>query len=321
MKVLLVLASTVVLWLPQETPPKQDAATDLERRRADLDQLLIENRPRAKERRLGIEHELETGNLPAWAGIYAVGSRGSGEVAAAPRAGLTYMVQYDVWGSDRWNHGAISNATDRRFEVEFLLPHDADRRWALGVRTPVVFHFIRWADREYLVPEERMIAFCNAVNDGSERWNPSSSWFPCRIRSSPAKVYGSDTVPLPEVPEDFRKYLLEGPVSSTVTTVSSSTSLESRTPHENRIETVVVADAGRAQHLERGMVFHVQTPEGLGGAGEVVEVDDTTCRVRIVNHCPEGQVRSPIVVGTKLSTLKPVPDYVNRILEHLKSRR
>ena len=95
-----------------------------------------------------------------------------------------------------------------------LIPGPGDFR-----RDPRTFaesmHRIHWGQREYLVPEERMLAFANAINAGREpRGHVIGAVFYLRSGDE-AKVADG----LPSLPGRWQEFLLPTPVAGTVSEV------------------------------------------------------------------------------------------------------
>ncbi len=93
-----------------------------------------------------------------WAGVYRSGLWESSSIAVAPENGVQYMRVGCVGLYDQ-NSGRIEQVLPDRLIVKLAVD-------GAGYMSPQLL-FIRWGDRRYLVPESRMVEFCNAHNDGS----------------------------------------------------------------------------------------------------------------------------------------------------------
>lgn len=279
---------------------KSDPAAEL----AQLDALARGQRAAALERRARIEAELERPSLADWAGSYTVTPRGL-SFNAAPRAGFVACKSYDSVGIDTWNHGKILQSGDDWLDVEFVLPHEVLSSYELGKRTPCTssrFHLITWRDRDFLVPEHRLIAFCNAFNANGESSKLEAALragFPSRANgltvASDAGAFG----PPQNLPSVCLDYLLDHVVTGRVTNVDSSTPCGKYTGGAAKFETVFSSDVGRKDGLRTGMVLAFAELTNFGD-GEVVEVGESTCRVAF-RHAKIENV-SALAVGGVLAT-------------------
>jgi hypothetical protein len=276
---------------------------------SELEQRARDEKPRALERQSRIKAELQTAGLPAWAGTF-VSSRGYHTIDVAPKSGLVSMTSIDVVGTDRWNHGSIVRYSERRFEVEFALPFEAPRRWYLGRTIPSVssaFFLVAYSGRDFLVPEEQMIELCNTFNCNTDRMR-------CRIELDvkfPSRDNGcgmdDPTGPVrrpSDIPEPYRKYLLEHEVTARVTAVGDSHEFGKYAGGEIEYETSVTVDVGLDRKLQQGMVLFLSKPNHLG-PGELVEVGESSSRVvfRHSHHDPSGEWH--IAKDDSLSSLRP----------------
>ncbi len=76
---------------------------------------------------------------------------------------------------------------------------------------PTVLRVVYWGKRTYLIPPQKMIAFCSSSNQGREPRDGAHGEFYLREDDEHLKVDGK-----PTVPEGYRKYLLDSPVHSEV---------------------------------------------------------------------------------------------------------
>ncbi|SFH54835.1 hypothetical protein [Planctomicrobium piriforme] len=149
-----------------------------------------------------IKAELTKDAKPWWAGRYSEGD-GMGantSIILAPDAGFVYQWHGCLGIYDR-NFGAVQEA-DGRVELAPALPLATDLAPLLTKYIPV-----RWQSRKYLIPEEKMLEFCNKFNAGDLQRTFGNPYFlvETSTRESPAKGK-------PEVPTEFQKYLLDRPV-------------------------------------------------------------------------------------------------------------
>jgi hypothetical protein len=292
---------------------------------AERERLLLEERPRARERNRQIEGELRSSDLPPWAGKYTTGgSYGGYTVAVAPKSGLTFKYEYDVGGSDRWNHGPIVSASDRCIQVDFVLPVETLVVFAHGKEIPAVSRtivLVPWGDRDYLVPEHRLIELCNRANDRSEWWFPHAAhyMFPCRTPNGRARIDDPESVPPPEVPPEFRKYLLSSEVLASVVSAEAPRIGEGENAAQRiRWKFAVTADVERNRELVAGMQLYLTDSREGFEPGEIVEVSDTTCRVMFERTIDSNPSTTPVVpttipIGARLSSVRPLPSYVRQL--------
>jgi hypothetical protein len=109
-------------------------------------------------------------------------------------------------------------------------------------------HRIRWGKREYLVPEERMLAFANAVNSGAEpRRHAIGALFYLRAGDESAAASGR-----PSLSGRWQQFLLPKPLVGTVRTV-----VQRETDTQRPI---VVIDRGSSAGLREHMTLVAVNP-------------------------------------------------------------
>src|SRR5262245_56904092 len=106
---------------------------------------------------------------PRWAGTFSRSQpHGSTSISVAPESGVTVSATFP--GGAAPGRGAIRACGATWFEVE-LEPDD--ERWRDTFGEPLFapppwsvtrFHLVPWERLEFLVPEHRMLAFCDAFN-------------------------------------------------------------------------------------------------------------------------------------------------------------
>jgi hypothetical protein len=77
--------------------------------------------------------------------------------------------------------------------------------------TPTVFFPIKWSDRIYLVPKNKIVDFCSCANSGREPRNRPHGRFYLRRTDWEKPATGE-----PNLPAEFRDYLLKTPVTGTI---------------------------------------------------------------------------------------------------------
>jgi hypothetical protein len=193
--------------------------------------------PDAAARRLErIQAELES-STHSWAGHYRTWRPGTqlwwapsaGFVfQSAPHRGLGYVYEGDV--QDLGQVLVLAVPDDLPLEV---YP-------ALSQRLATV----RWGTRRYLIPETRMVTFCNHVNLGLERTQPSICYF---LSDSERKTPEG----LPIVPEQWRRYILPEPIECEVLEIRVKRKMRGNEPAGLHVE--VLVSAGRSHGLLPGM--------------------------------------------------------------------
>jgi len=138
------------------------------------------------------------------AGSYSAGDGFvSQRIVVAPDCGV--RISYGSDAGDSWEEngpGALSGGV-------LQLPAQAEKPVH---QHPTRFVLVPWKPRAFLVAEEKLVTFCNAVNAGAE---PSRVWWIV------SKDGVRETRPegLPEVPGEARKLLLSSPLRGSVVKV------------------------------------------------------------------------------------------------------
>jgi hypothetical protein len=176
--------------------------------------------PLLRARRERILAEIEQLGEHDWAGIYSMGD-GLGvnvTLAIAPQAGATYtwngcLGLYDL------NHGDIVEVASDRITLDLAIDPAQNKRWgqtATPQRTMSdEWIVVRWGEERYMVPTAQMIDFCNTVSRGG--WG---SDFPRRNaeRGLASRRFAKPLVGLPEVPPEYRPFLLTEPLTGSILT-------------------------------------------------------------------------------------------------------
>lgn len=223
----------------------------------------------------------------AWAGAYF---RGDGfdqnrTLLLAPGAGFTFRWSGCPGEVDR-NWGNV-RVEDGRLGLEFALPNaHTEHRGCPEVLVPV-----RWGERRYLIAPDEFADFSDSINGGYE---PRSSmlgrvW----LHEGDWRLEAEDR---PDLPPEFRHYLLAQPLETTIVAVGVSTLEELGTVRLRH--TRVTLGLGRAQGVFVGMTFHVG-PQGLFAS--VLAVDEATSEACLDGYDDPAPVLP--VVGWRASTL------------------
>jgi hypothetical protein len=104
---------------------------------------------------------------------------------------------------------------------------------------------VRWGGRTYLVPENDRLVFCSVINRGDMPTNMRNGRFASIDHYSGKRPKG-----MPEVPEEWRPFLLQRPVTAAITELL---------PNQ-----VVTINAGAKAGLEAGMEICCEHPSDHG---------------------------------------------------------
>ena len=150
-----------------------------------------------------------------------------------------------------------------------LTPHESSFRQDIRTFSSRLLR-VRWGPRDYLIPEERMLEFANAVNAGIEPRTPGFGLFYLRNAGTAPLVGG-----LPDLPAVWRPYLLPAPLRGRVTRV-----LQRETRH---LRPIVVIDAGSSAGLRPGMTLFAFNPRrpSFGAYLVITSVSENTAEVRV----------------------------------------
>lgn len=259
---------------------------------------------RAQEARGGLTAEEVVGSYSyshQWGGstrTFAAGGKYSERGGGCTHADL-YEGTYEVAGGRvvvrvnsrrQWPHG-------RPEEAEEIKPEEGET-WA---DTPEQLLPVRWGARLYLMNEDDLRGFCNAVNAGVEprggdedpTYSPFlrgayfGSFF-LRAGDENRKVTGE-----PQLPGEWRRFLLKEPVEGLVLSVGGG-------------EGEAVVNVGARKGLRTGMLLFLVSdgqdlPPSPPDAMEVLSVEEETAKVR-------GLQRAK--VGDKVSTRFELPDFL-----------
>ena len=236
-----------------------------------------------------IEAEIGTGAVPEWAGEYYAGD-GLGKnvlVRIAPQGGFTYtwngcLGLYDV------NYGPVE-VRGRRLTLSFELPNDAG---TFGV--PKHFVPVRWGERHYLLAEEELKPFVNAVNSAYEPCGPGCGPFLLRRGDEEKGVSG-----WPDLPEEYRKLFLDHPIAGRVVKVLDTETRFERDGYAWRT-TKVEIDIGRDDGVWEGMELYSGLDTYVGSGFEVIRVSKHTS-VAVVHDIVEAD-ESGLAPGLCIST-------------------
>lgn len=237
-----------------------------------------------------IRTEALTKDQPDWAGEYYFGD-GLGvnvDLALAPRNGFTFtwngcLGLYDL------NYGDISVANET-ITLNFTFPNQ--REGFQGIEPTLVP--IRWGQRHYLIPVNKMLDFANAINSGTEPsdlWGGRSGSFLLKNGDEKNPVEGR-----PNMPAEYLAYLLEKPVEATITSVGDSHVTESWR------YTAVTLNAGTVDGLKKGMEMHVFSPSRTYATATIIGVAEHVADAMLEQFHTSDDPSAPPAPSWKLST-------------------
>ena len=131
---------------------------------------------------------------------------------------------------------------------------------------PEKFLPVPWGERLYLIPVKGIINFCNEINS---RWEPRKGqygFFFLKREDWMKEVQGQ-----PEIPEQFRPYLLEEPVAAAIIDIVKIETNSSSTLKR----AIVRIDKGKKDGLLPGMELQVIKSGVVFTEITLVEVDET----------------------------------------------
>jgi hypothetical protein len=269
----------------------------------DLGRVQELERPAAEARSEMIRTELSRTTDHEWAGVYhpEFGFRGR-EIEIAPSNGLVYW-EYGCFGPERLNHGDVVGVDGNRIQLSLAIDPAIANQWAMEHTSLVSSNLVlvRWCDCRYLVPEVQMRVFCNEVN---ARGYASDVGFVREIRGQDGREAFPPVSGLPEVPPEYREYLLESPVEAGIVSVASLR--PGPREHLGPLPQIAscAADAGSSSGLLPGMHFYSLQEEGAP-RGTVVSVEPHTSTVEFSYDGDELSSVALPRVGWTLSTRMP----------------
>ena len=129
---------------------------------------------------------------------------------------------------------------------------------------PLEYVPVRWGKRLYLIPIPRIKEFCDSVNRGTEPRN-DRGWGVFLLRQGD---WEKEVTGKPEVPEEFKKYLLDEPVDAMVL------SADVRTDTSRRLATITL-NKGSNDGLLPGMTLYVVEPDNIHASVNLSIVEET----------------------------------------------
>lgn len=260
----------------------------------------------ARKRIEKIKNEIKTLNGHPWAGEYFEGDGFGRNISfyIAPNAGFVFECYGDMGFCDR-NYGTVS-FDNGLVRLNPVFPNK--REGAQGIAPELLP--VAWGKRHYLVPPDKIVEFCNDINYGREPRNGLHGFFFLRRGDEEIEVTG-----YPVLPEKYRAYILEKPVSATVISVGESGTETGKYTTYNL--TTATISAGSKQGLLPGMrMYLVNNPRNERGGWvqtgsiDIVEVGESSAKVLV--RC-SGKYEQAPQTGWQLATC---PDYVSALKKY-----
>lgn len=225
----------------------------------------------------------------AWAGDYFAGNGTSANISVtlAPSAGYVFE-WHGCFGLYDRNYGAITPANGR-LRLSFTFKNT--REGFEGIAPELVV--VPWGERRYLVPSDDLIGFCNHVNKGAEPRTTADGFYLLRRGDE-----NKDVRHFPEIPTEYRDYLLSTPVETTVLAVGRSTSRQI-VPGVKFKDTQLTLEAGSKQGLKVGMEIVVVQPTDVFDSVRITSVSDRRAEAVMTQYGERARDPKP---GWRLST-------------------
>lgn len=179
--------------------------------------------------------------------------------------------------------------TNRVLKLKFALPNE--RRGFQGLAE--VFVPIHWGDRTYLIADDEIVDFCNDVNNGREPRIRAHGRHLLRAGDENKQATGE-----PEVPPQFRKYLLKKPITASIVAAGKASTRPSVSSFNFR-DVEVTVDAGSKEGVVPGMDMHAVSPGAAFETVKITRVKDDTA-FGIITQIGENQ--SMPQIGWRFST-------------------
>jgi len=233
-------------------------------------------------RRDKVLETLQQGSLPPWAGEYFEGD-GLGmnvRISLAPGAGVV-ATWNGCLGLYSAKEGDVQRRADGSLAFVFNQPNGDGSGFDPGTFATDVMP-VRWGERRYLIPRDRMIEFVNAVNFGSEPREHTHGVFLLAQGDEAKPVSG-----LPELPEALRARIRQKPLIVGLSSVE---------PGVRRggadfafCEFRVRFEVANGELLAPGQELAVVEPPGVHEDVEVLEVAGTQAlaKIRFFRNCIE----------------------------------
>jgi hypothetical protein len=246
----------------------------------------------AKLKREKILQEIQKLGPHDWAGEYYAGD-GLGvntSLVLAPSSGYVFEWHGCLGLYDR-NYGVVA-WTNSRVCLSFTFENT--RKGFQGIAPELIP--VPWGARQYLVPADDIIGFCNNINEGREPRMNAHGFYLMRRGDEKKKVIG-----FPKVPDEYRPYLLAKPIEAIIIAVGPYTTRPSVVEWKFK-DTPVTLDAGAKQGLRMGMELVVTKPRDTVESVRITRVEEKRSEAIMIQA---GEEEPGPEVGWRLSSQAP----------------
>lgn len=251
-----------------------------------------------------IQRELETIDEDSIWGAYYKGDGLGWNVLLfiAPESGATYT-WYGCHGTYDANHGSVVEVDGRTIRLDLAVNPKRNKTWSPAGPGYVSRYMsdewcvVDWGDRRFMIPSSQMIPFCNDVNFGSRVDYPCRTVGDGEIQTGPyAYNYWVRPDEPPEVPNEYRLFLLAEPIRAAVLRTEEPTVVGKYYRGQPMYRVVADVNIGRSAGLLPGMTLRPWI--GGGPEAEVLTIQDNIAQVRMHSSRP-GKFLEP---GSILTT-------------------
>lgn len=306
----LCLLFILLCWptLGQAEDPAKQGRSQIDAKEAKEIERMMERIKEEEKREKAIEElqqkiavEIKTLRNHRWAGHYYLGDELNEEfLDIAPQAGFVSVYHGDIGRPD-----AICGSVEEK-DTELRLCFPLSRRQYLHSGLSKTLFPIAWGKRSYLIPAEKIIDFCNDVNEGAEpRWSIYGDYL--LLKGGEKKTVTG----FPAVPKEYMPYLLSKPIDTEIISVGKPITNSCGGDMKEIIFNVTVKH-GRRAGLLPGMELHVIKPCAVGDSIKLKKVEEDRSEGVITRYQFSGiwgllsLLESHPKVGWKLSTRDPM---------------
>lgn len=239
-----------------------------------------------------IQTELSRLQTNEWAGEYNVHGL---FLFLAPKAGFAFYMSGGDYDAN-WENFLLNYGTIQFSETKIKLTPELPNKEEVLPSYSTELLPILWDERHYLIPADEVVEFINYVNIGYE---PSfafaglSNHFFLKKGDIEKKVVGK-----PNIPEQYRGYLLEKPIKGKITTIKNS-KLEQDGDRQQR-NTEIILNVGKNNGVFEGMKFLIYSPRRISADDvKITKVEDNHSEAIVIQTYLKEKTPS---VGWKVST-------------------
>jgi hypothetical protein len=207
-----------------------------------------------------------------WAGAYYCGDGLGVNVHLFLTPGTGYVFEWHgCLGLYDRNYGTITE-TNGRIRLSFTFKNE--RKGFQGIAEE--FIPVAWGERVYLIPSDDVVGFCNKVNEGIEPRDAFYGFYLLRKGDEKKTVSG-----FPIVPEEYRAYLLDKPITAEIVSINSVTTRPSVCEWKFK-DTTVTVNAGTDKGLRKGMEMQVVKPGNVVESVTITKVENNTSQAVMI---------------------------------------